>query len=188
LGSRLFVVEKKQVIYGINEKLFPGKVTSIMLLKMKTLSIVVAAIAAFNLLACSPLSGLAETEVVNTALPAQQTLRTKMGDFLITSVRRVDEVQGEKSQPTEKFLLLILTQPGVENLVPGEFSLESFQNMIQESNGQIYIFGNDNSPVISTMAGWVQDEFVMGFRVPIADSYTLYWPGNSPIELHPKDQ
>jgi hypothetical protein len=33
------------------------------------------------------------------------------------------------------------------------------------------------------MAGWVQDDFTMGFVVPIAESYTLHWPENSPIEL-----
>jgi hypothetical protein len=131
---------------------------------------------------------LAETETLNTATPSQLNLKTTMGDFLITSVRLVDEVQGDKSQPGEKFLLVTLTQPGLVNLVPGEFSLESFQNMLHASNGQIYVLGNDDSPIISTMAGWVQDEFVMGFRVPVAESYTLYWPGNSPFELNPEGQ
>ncbi|HLO14298.1 MAG TPA: hypothetical protein VK206_05685 [Anaerolineales bacterium] len=159
-----------------------------MLLKIKTMWIVVSAIAALCLPSCSPSSGLPKSGVLNTAAPSPQNLKTTMGDFLITSVRLVDEVHGEKSQPGDKFLLVILTQPGVANLIPGEFSLESFQNMIRDSHGQIYVLGNDDSPTISTMAGWVQDEFVMGFRVPMAESYTLYWPGNSPIELNPKGQ
>lgn len=144
-----------------------------MLPKLKTVSTVLLAIAALCLPSCRPLSGSAETEVVNTASPSHRNLETSMGDFLITSVRLVDEVQGEKAQPGEKFLLVGLTQPGLVNLVTGEFSLESFQNMMQDDTGQIYVMGSDDSRVISTMAGWVQDEFVMGFRVPIAESYTL---------------
>ncbi len=108
-----------------------------------------------------------------------------MGDFIITSSRLVDEVHDQKSQPGEKFLLVTLTQPGITNLVPGDFSLETFQKMIQDSNGQIYISEKNGSQHISTMAGWVQAEFVMGFVVPIMGSYSLYWPGNAPIELNP---
>jgi hypothetical protein len=55
--------------------------------------------------------------------------------------------------------------------------------MIQDSNGLIYVSGKDDTQFISTMAGWVQDEFTMGFTVPIEESYTLHWPENSPIEL-----
>ena len=107
---------------------------------------------------------------------------------MITSTRLVDEVHDQQSRAGEKFLLVIITQPGLENVVPGEFSLEAFQKMIQDSNGQIYVSGKDGFQVISTMAGWVQDEFALGFTVPIVESYTLHWPGNSPMELHVKDQ
>lgn len=111
-----------------------------------------------------------------------------MGDFVITSARLVDKVSDQKSRPGEEFLLVILAQPDLENLVPGEFSLEAFQKMIQDSNGQIYVSVKDGSRFISTMAGWVQDEFTIGFTVPIVESYILNWPGNSPIELSPKGQ
>ena len=107
-----------------------------------------------------------------------------MGDFVIASARLVDEVHEEKSQAGEKFLLVVLTQPDLTDLIPGEFSLEDFGNMRHNSDGEIYILGSDNSRIISTMAGWVEDEFAMGFRVPILETYTLYWPGNSPIDLN----
>ena len=154
-----------------------------MLSSMKTVWIVISVITALCLPACSPSHELPETEILNPGTPPQPNLKTTMGDFLISSARLVDEVHDEKAQPGEKFLLVILTQPGRVNLVPGEFSLESFQTMLRESNGQIYVLGKDGAPVISTMAGWIEDEFTMGFRIPIAESYTLYWPGNSPIEL-----
>jgi hypothetical protein len=39
------------------------------------------------------------------------------------------------------------------------------------------------------MSGWVEDEFAMGLRVPLgAETYTLYWPGNSPIDLVAEEQ
>jgi hypothetical protein len=159
-----------------------------MLSKTRTLWIVIFIVVALCLSSCNRLSPLTETSVAYIGTPSPQGLKTTIGDFLITSVRLVDEVHADKAQPGEKFLLVGLTQPGSERLVPGDFSLESFQNMIHDSNGQIYVLGDDDVPVISTMAGWIQDEFVMGFRVPIADSYTLYWPGNSPLELSPKGQ
>ncbi len=154
-----------------------------MILKMKAVWNVIPVLVALCISSCSPSSGLPETEEVNTVAPSQPILKTTMGDFVITSARLVDEVHDQKSRPGEKFLLLILTQPDLENLVPGEFSLDNFQKMIQDSNGQIYVSGKDGSQFISTMAGWVQDEFTMGFTVPNVESYTLHWPGNFPIEL-----
>ncbi len=83
---------------------------------------------------------------------------------------------------------MILSKPDSTNLVPGEFSLDDFQKMIQDSSGQIYVSGKAGSKSISTMAGWVEDEFSMGFTVPDEDTYTLVWPGNSALELHPTVQ
>jgi len=135
---------------------------------------------------CGPKSTLPVIGEENKTEPEQQVLKTTMGDFVINSVRLVDEVNDQQSQPGEKFLLVILTDLNGKNLVPGEFLLEDFQKMIQDSNGQIYVFGKGDFQIISTMAGWVEDEFALGFRVPIVDSFTLSWPGNSPIELNPK--
>jgi hypothetical protein len=107
-----------------------------------------------------------------------------MGDFIIVSARLVDEVHGNKSPTGEKFLLVVLARPNLAKLIPGEFSLESFQNMINDGHDEIYILGNDGSRKFSTgMGGWVEEEFVMGFTVPLLETYTLYWPGNLPIPL-----
>jgi hypothetical protein len=107
-----------------------------------------------------------------------------MGEFIIVTARLVDEVHGDKPLPGEKFLLVVLAGPGNTKLEAGKFSLEAFQKMVYESGETIYVLGNDNSQTFSTgMGGWVGEEFVMGFRVPELEAYTLYWSENSPIKL-----
>ncbi|CAG0995277.1 hypothetical protein ANAEL_02548 [Anaerolineales bacterium] len=157
---------------------------------MKIIWTIVSATIMLCLFSCKPLAQspieTSKSEIISTptADAKQPPLKTIMGDFVIASVRLTDEVHGEKSQAGEKFLLVILTQPDLTNLAPGKFSLEEFGNMVHNSDGEIYILGSDNSKIISTMAGWVEDEFAMGFRVPILETYTLYWPGNLPIDLN----
>ncbi|GAP12962.1 hypothetical protein LARV_00702 [Longilinea arvoryzae] len=153
-----------------------------MLRKTKTIWSIIFFIAALCLSSCSPSSAMAKTQEAEAA-DSQPVLKTAIGDLVIASARLVDEVNGQKSQPEGKILLVILTQPGKENLTPGEFKLEDFQKMIQESNGEIYVSGKEDLQIISTMAGWVEDEFAMGFMVPVQDSYTLHWPENDPIAL-----
>ena len=115
---------------------------------------------------------------------AQPLLKTEMGDFAIASARLVDEANGVTPQAGEKLLLVMLTQPDLTNLDPGNFSLEEFSNMTHATGTEIYIQGDDESKTISTMGGWIEDEFAMGFRVPAdINAYTLYWTGNSPIPL-----
>jgi hypothetical protein len=87
-----------------------------------------------------------EMEVLNTptsnANTAYPLLTTSMGDFIIVSARLVDEVHDTKAPPGEKFLLAVLARPNLAKLIPGEFSLESFQNMVNDSQDEIYILGN----------------------------------------------
>jgi hypothetical protein len=133
-----------------------------------------------------------EMEVLNTPTPITSTayplLKTSMGDFIVISARLVDEVKGDKAPPGDKFLLIGLARPGLEKLVVGEFSLESFQNMILDNSGEIYILRNDGSKLLYRgMGGWLsEDEFVVGFGVslPLAKTYTLYWTNNPPIRLN----
>ena len=115
-------------------------------------------------------------------------MKTSIGDFVIVSARFVDEVHGEKPASGEKILLVILSQPGVERLDPGTFSLEAFDKMAHDtSKGEIYILGDDGSKTISTMGGWVDDEFAMGFRLPAeVKTYTLFWQDNPPIDIVPE--
>ena len=131
--------------------------------------------------------------VAETPQPAneanQSVLKTSMGDFRIVSARFVDEVNGAKPGPGEKILLVILSRPGTERMDPSTFPLEDFDKMTHDTtNGEIYILGDDGSRSISTMGGWVNEEFAMGFRLPVsAKTYRLFWPGNTPIDIVAED-
>jgi hypothetical protein len=159
-----------------------------MLHKVKAVWSMLPIIVALCLSSCVPTSGTLETKKTDMDPPARPVLKTTMGDFVISSTRLVDEVHDQKSPPGEKFLLVVLTQSDLKDLAPDKFSLDTFQKMIQDSSGQIYTSGKNDSQYISTMAGWVEDEFTIGFPVPVETSYTLHWPGNSPIDLRPVAQ
>lgn len=159
-----------------------------MLLKIKAVWRVILILTALGISSCGLSSGSPEAEQAAGAVPSRPVLTTTMGDLVIASSRLADEVHGQKARSGEKFLLVILTQPNLENLDPGGFSLETFQKMIQENSSQIYVSANDGSQYISTMAGWVQDEFAVGFAVPVGDSFILYWPANPPIDIIPVAQ
>jgi hypothetical protein len=145
--------------------------------------------------ACAPISSAALAPLttepselatsVSSTDATQPLLRTAQGDFVVASARLVDEANGVKPQTGEKLLLVILTQPDLANLDPSKFSVQAFHDMTHEADTEIYILGNDGSQTISTMGGWVGDEFAMGFRVPVGvNTYILHWTGNSPIPLH----
>jgi hypothetical protein len=141
----------------------------------------------------APIASTEESKALDTLVPenndiALPMVKTSMGDFVIVSARFVDEVHGEKPASGEKILLLILSQPGRDQLDPATFSLEAFDKMAHDtSKGEIYILGDDGSRTISTMGGWVDDEFAMGFRLPAAvKTYTLFWQDNPSIDIVPE--
>ena len=157
--------------------------------RLMVLAAIMLCISACKPIPSTPLPAATEPGAlqVSTASPetTQSLLKTELGDFEVAAARLVDEANGVKPATGEKILLVILTQPGMAKLDPTKFSLEGFGNMVHDSNVEIYIFGKDGSRTISTMSGWVGDEFAMGFRVPVdAGPYTLYWTGNSPIVLN----
>ena len=170
---------------------------------MKTKGITVFITIAFLIASCTPsASNTAKSEIVTiealnkpnscTETASTETdyplLKTKMGDFIIVSARLVDEARDTKAPPGDKFLLLELARPGMEKLVIGEFPLESFREMVTDNRSEIYVLRNDGSQLFySGMGGWLnKDEFVMGFTVfqPIPETFTLFWTGNSPIEIN----
>jgi hypothetical protein len=162
-------------------------------LHMKSILKILVLVVLFCVSACNtPLAATTEVKTSATLIPendaAQLLVKTSMGDFVIVSSRFADEVHGEKPAPGEKILLVILSQPGLERLDPGTFSLETFGNMTHDiSKGEIYILGDDGSKTISTMGGWVDEEFAMGFRVPtVVKTYTLFWQDNPPIDIVPE--
>lgn len=167
---------------------------------MKSIRIITFVMIVFFISSCNPLSSntptstLAETTAVDTPAPIVNTtyplLKTSMGDFIVVSARLVDEAHENKAPSGYKYLLIGLAQPGLQKIVAGEFSFESFQAMAADSDGEIYVFGSDGSKIdYGGMGGWldnnepVADDFVMGFLLPLAETYTLYWPTNTPIPL-----
>jgi hypothetical protein len=164
-------------------------------LDMKSILKIVIVVVMFSISACNAAVATTEAPVASeTSIQknesAQPVLKTSLGDFVIVSSRFADEVHGTKPNPGEKILLVILSQPGKEGLDPNTFSLEAFDKMAHDtSKGEIYILGDDGSKTISTMGGWVDDEFAMGFRLPAAvKTYTLFWQGNPPIDIIPGNQ
>ncbi len=165
---------------------------------MKSTLTIVLLVITFGLAACkqaaAPASLATPQTLVASSTPeaegqaAQAELKTAMGNLLIVSARWVDEVNGVKPEAGEKILLVILSRPGPEALDPGSFSLEEFDKMVHNtSNGEIYILGSDGSRTISTMGGWVEKEFAMGFKLPeTAKALKLVWPGNPAIDIIPE--
>ncbi len=149
---------------------------------MKQLLIFMTIILGITLVGCNSRPG-SKVDEVNKTLPKNQTLSTSMGDLIISENHLVDEVHNQKPPAGQKFLLLTLVQPDLNNLDPGKFPLETFQTMMQENSAKIYVKGENDNQFISTMAGWVEDEFVVGFLVDESNTYTLYWPDNPPLEL-----
>jgi hypothetical protein len=141
----------------------------------------------------TPFAATEASMATDTPKPAkdatQPMLKTAMGDFLIVSARFVDEVNGVKPDSGEKILLLFLSRPGMERMDPSTFPLEAFDKMTHDTTlGEIYLLGSDGSRTISTMGGWVNEEFAMGFRLPVtAKTYRLFWPGNAPIDIIAED-
>jgi hypothetical protein len=56
--------------------------------------------------------------------------------------------------------------------------------MLESSDG-IYIFRKDGSQALySQMGGWVEDDFVIGFTMPLMETCTLNLPDNAPFPLN----
>jgi hypothetical protein len=156
---------------------------------MKSILNIVMLAMLFGVTACAPSTPLIPVtgrEVIPaTSAAARSVIKTSLGSLVVVSTHFVDEVHGTRPGPGEKIMLVILSQPGVARLDPQTFPLDAFDRMAHDtSKASIYVRGDDGSETISTMAGWVDDGFAMGFIVPdTAKSYQLIWPDNYPIDL-----
>ena len=151
---------------------------------LKIIGGLMAVLALLLLSSCSPSHAAADAAAAPTAAPAEPILKTTLGDFWIVSARLADEVHDSQAPDGQKFLLIGLVRPDRQKLIPGEFSLEAFQTMMVETPEAIYIQGDDGLQTFySHMGGWVEEDFVIGFTVPVSKTYTLHWPGNDPLPL-----
>jgi hypothetical protein len=112
-------------------------------------------------------------------------ISTSLGEFEIGAIHLVDEVHDQKAEVGQVFLLLALTQNG-ENPALGSIPLDQIDKITHDSSTgeQVHITDGKSLDAITTMSGWVDDEFVVGFTVPSdASGLTLQWPGQDPIDL-----
>ena len=108
-----------------------------------------------------------------------------MGQFAVTGARLVDEANSTKANPGEKILLVVLTLDG-RNPDPGSIPLDKFSALTRDSASgeQVHVTGSDGLDAISTMGGWVDGEFVMGFNVPASGAdFVFHWPGLEAMDL-----
>jgi len=155
-----------------------------MLFNMKIGWFILATLSILFTASCSAPAATPGALATEPATPTVQSLDTKMGKFEIVSARLMDEVRDSKAPEGMKFLLISLTGPDGQALVPGEFSLEDFQAMINEDPDGVQILGSDGSVNRYTqMGGWLEDDFVIGYMVPPADTYSLKWGKLDPILL-----
>lgn len=111
-----------------------------------------------------------------TATVALVTITTSLGDMIITKAEIVDEnPMGEKAAPGYQ-ILNVSFESADDSPIDGM----DFYSASQE----VYIIGDDGSKTESYMGGLVSGELIVGFTPPAsAQTFTLYWPNNDPIEL-----
>jgi hypothetical protein len=125
--------------------------------------------------ACAPRPA-EPTPTVAPAAPA--ALKTAVGDLRVTSARLVDQANSTKASEGSKILLLGLERPDGSPI-----DLQQFQ----DARMQIFIRGDDGSNTLSTMGGFVDGAFCIGFQVPEnLKTYSLEWEGNDPVEIKPE--
>lgn len=151
---------------------------------LKAVILLFTLLVVFTLAGCGAPAASPEDMPEVTAEPSPQILKTSIGEFLIDSARVADQVKDVQAPEGEQFLLISFTFTDGTKPVAGELSLEDFQAMINSGEGDIYVESDDGTKILYTqMGGWLEDDFVFGFRVPVGKAYTLHWGGNDPIPL-----
>ena len=153
------------------------------------LSALLVSVAACQAAPAAPSPAAPAESATPVAPSSSRRLQTALGEFAVVAARYVAEANGTRPQPGERLLLVILAQPNLEPLTPNDLSLEAFEQAVHDPGaGGVYLLGADGTPVTSTMGGWVDEEFALGFRVPAAgETYTLHWPGNDPLVIVPAE-
>jgi hypothetical protein len=106
------------------------------------------------------------------AVPARVNLKTAVGDMVYTTARFVNEANSTRPEPGKKLLLVFL-----ERADKSSIDLQKWVDARQ----QIFIRGDDGSETLSTMGGFVDNQFAIGFQVPeTVKTYQLVW-GDNPV-------
>lgn len=127
-------------------------------------------------------------KVNRTTIPAQEDgeqftdsmmISTSAGDWVIDSVRLVDEVRGTKAGPDQTILLILFKSPD-----GGTIKMEDFS--AARRTVETGIKGEGDDLYICTMGGLLESgETALGCIVPLSmQSYKFYWGDNPIIELN----
>ncbi len=119
------------------------------------------------------------TAVVTANAPAfQPVLKTDVGDLVYISSWFTKEANGVKPAPGCKLLLV-----EVKRADQAGIDLQKFV----AAHMQVFIRGEDGSNTLSTMGGFVDNKFAIGFQVPeTIQTYRLVWGENPPLEVFPR--
>jgi hypothetical protein len=114
---------------------------------------------------------------VKAAELSNQLIKMDNMDMVYVSARYVDETPMETPAPGYRLLMIVLERADGQAV-----DLESFN----AARGEIAVVGDDGSRTVSTMGGFLGEEFVIGFRVPdSAATFTLEWGDNPLIKVEP---
>jgi hypothetical protein len=155
-------------------------------MKIKQFTCFLAVLLIFTACTAQP-SPVIVTETASTAeagatspaapAPAENIFKTPIGDLVYDSARFVEEVHGVTPEKDHKLLLVVIKRPDKSSI-----DIQKFQ----DAHMQIFIRGEDGSQTLSTMGGFVEDGFAVGFQVPkTVKTYQLIWGDNLPLEITP---
>lgn len=109
--------------------------------------------------------------------PAQPVFKTAVGDLSFVSARFVSQANSTTPEPGCKLLLVIL-----ERTDSAPIDLQQFV----DAHMQIFIEDYDGTSTLSTMGGFVDGQFAIGFQVPETQvDFRLVWGENTVVDITP---
>jgi hypothetical protein len=111
-----------------------------------------------------------------TEVPIVITITTSLGDIFLTKAEVATEnVMGDQAAPGFQ-LLNVWFESADGSAIDG--------SAFYDESKAVYVMGDDGSKTNSYLGGLVSGQLLVGFTPPeSAHTFTLYWPGNEPVEL-----
>jgi hypothetical protein len=115
---------------------------------------------------------------VPVAKQGQTPIKTAAGEMIYQNAKFVDEVNGTPSLPDCHILLVFLDK--------SDGSRVDLKRDGAAFSG-IFIHGEDGSETLSTMGGFVEGDFAIGFQIPKSvTTYKLVWGDNPEVFIEPE--
>jgi len=149
---------------------------------MKNTCILTITVLALVMVSCaSSPSAILPTPTVYTppsAISGETILETSIGDMVYQRAALVDQANFTTALPDCRILLIYL-----------EKADGSAIDLAKDGAGfsGIFIHGEDKSETLSTMGGFVEDKFAIGFQIPkTVKTFKLVWHDNPPLMIIPE--